>query len=82
MLPEDTERYLNSKIDATTTVREAGGTQFIAYLLRKVSGWKTFDPTVVEINQLAMSYPGRVLTDEFKCKWMEKLEKLGVVLGP
>lgn len=80
MLQEETERYMNIKIDATTTVRDAGGVQFITYLLGKVNGMSAMDSRVVEINALAGGYPGTHLTDENKIQWLQKLEAIGIKL--
>jgi hypothetical protein len=80
MLQEERDRYLNAKIDATVTVREAGGVQFVGFLLSKVNGMNGMDPRVVEINALSQGYPGRNLTDDNKIEWLKRLEALGVVL--
>jgi hypothetical protein len=80
MLEEEKNRYMNVKIDATTTVRDAGGVQFVSYLLNKVNGMNGMDPRVLEITALAGGYPGRNLTDENKINWLQKLEALGIEL--
>ena len=80
MLESERDRLLNTKIDATTRVRDCDGVSFIGFLLRKVNGMGTFDPRVTEINALSQAYPGRNLTDDNKIDWLLKLEALGVIL--
>ena len=80
MLIEEENRLLNTKIDATTTARDADGVQFVKFLLNKVNGMSTFDKRVVEINALSASYPGRNLSPENKIEWLQKLEAIGVTL--
>ena len=80
MLQEEKDRLLNTKIDATVKARDAGGVQFIGFLLRKVNGMNGMDPRVVEINALSGSYPGKNLTEENKIFWLQKLEVLGIKL--
>ena len=80
MTNEEKEKYLNIKIDSTTTVREAGAVSFVTWMLKKVDGASTFDKSVAEIRNLSFGYPGRTMSDETKIEWLQKLESIGIPL--
>lgn len=81
MTQEERDAYLNIKLDATTTVRDALATQFIAWCLGKVNNLSAFNSSVNEITSLSLSYPGRTMDEDRKIDLLQKLEKLGVSIG-
>jgi len=65
-------------IDATTNAKDAGGVQFVNWVLRLTNSLGASNPQITELNYLAGSYPGRNLSDEQKWALIEKLRKAGV----
>ena len=79
MTQQDRDNYLNIMIDASTSVRDALATSFIAWCLKKVNNLPAFDPNVNEITSMSLTYPGRLMDDDKKIEILQKLEKLGVL---
>jgi hypothetical protein len=74
------EEYLELKIDANTTVKDAGGMQFISFLLKKIDGQNAFDSRVATISGLAHSFPSKTMPDEDKIRYLKMLEELNIDL--
>jgi hypothetical protein len=74
------EEYLELKIDANTKVKDAGGMQFISFLLKKIDGQNAFDSRVTTISGLANSFPSKTMPDEDKIRYLKMLEELNIAL--
>ncbi len=71
--------YLDIKIDANITVKEAGGAAFIQWVLKEVSKANLVNSNeAVELNALANFYPGATMSDDEKIKIIEKMVKAGI----
>lgn len=72
------EKLEDIMIDATVNAKEAGGVQFVHWVLNLVNKLGTSNPKITELNYLANSYPGRNMADEQKWEIIEKMRKAGV----
>lgn len=77
---DERNKYLQIKIDNSTTVESAGASQFIQWCLNKVNGLNFFNSDVAEITGLATGLPMKTMAIESKLELVKKLEKLGVEL--
>jgi hypothetical protein len=73
------EQILSYKIDATVTVREAGGVQFATWCLVKINNLAFFNQDVQKISALGKGYPGKTMEEDLKIDYVETLVRLGVV---
>lgn len=65
-------------IDATTSAKDALGTQFVQWVLRLVTQSGLSNSTIAELNMLSGQYPGRTLEDQQKIDLIKKMRTAGI----
>ena len=65
-------------IDANTTAKDAGGMQFVQWVLSVVNKSGVSNNTTVELNYLAGGYPGLHMEDKTKLDIINKIIKAGI----
>ncbi|MHB8483520.1 MAG: hypothetical protein ACYDBV_12435 [Nitrospiria bacterium] len=74
------ENILETKLDATKTLREAGGAEFMQWAMKKLNNIPQKTPAVSELVMLANNHPGKTMTDEQKINILKKMEKAGIII--
>jgi hypothetical protein len=65
-------------IDQAVNAKQAGGVQFVSWALNMITKSGISNPTTNELNYLAISYPGRIMTDDQKIEIIKKMQKAGI----